>query len=344
MFRIIHHLVGYLRGGFFQLSLFVGLVLLLWGTVAPVGTLVWWLNQGQKGLEWKRRQTAQSSINDRPSSSKATAHCYIIYLPGVGDASANQLTAGEEWFLNRLVEQHPDCVSVRDIFPYSAANKDLVGERLLAPLWQAAEQADGWLKEADILIKIRNLWRFAISADDRYGPVYSQGIAEAMIDRMDAVSSIPEANPESLKIILIGTSGGVQVALGAAPYLNDWLNNPQLYVISAGGDFDGEAGFDAIDRMYHLQGDRDWVEDLSAILFPARWRWTIGSPFNRARHQDRFIAIHSGPHTHDGRTGYFGLATVNSQQTTYAALTLQLVNQLPIFDRHGSFNSHRLHH
>lgn len=235
--------------------------------------------------------------------------------------------------MDRLVQQHPDCVSVRDVFPYSARNQDLVGERFLSPLWRAAMNADGWWQKADILIKVRNLWRFAISADDRYGPVYSQGIADAILDRMNAASPLPQPGHKPLKVILIGTSGGVQVALGAAPYLNRWLQDPELYVISAGGDFDGEVGFDAIDQMYHLEGDRDWVEDVSVVIFPSRWRWTLGSPFNRALRKNRFIDMSSGPHTHDGKEGYFGLATVESQDTTYVSLTLQIVNQLPLWPR-----------
>jgi hypothetical protein len=130
-------------------------------------------------------------------------------------------------------------VIVSDVFPYSAANESLGGRRILAPLWGFAEQADGWLKNADIVIKIRNLWRFAISVDDRYGRIYNQGIASAILDRMNAANSIPQNSSQPLKIILIGTSGGAQVALGAAPYLNRWLDT-QIFVLSVGGVFSGQ--------------------------------------------------------------------------------------------------------
>ncbi len=341
MSRFLQNLSGWLRSGISQSLIFVGLILLAWGTLAPVGTLVWWLNQGSKGFEGKRRQTVRISVGDRSTPNKAVINCYIVYLPGVGDASADQLTDGEEWFLDQLVQRHPNCVSVRDVFPYSATNKDLVGERLLSPVWQFVDGADGWLKEADILIKIRNLWRFAISADDRYGPVYGQGIADAIIDRMNVVSPIPSLNLSKnksdqsthnpLQVILIGTSGGVQVALSAVPYLDQWLNQPKLSLISVGGDFDGEAGFDSLDQMYHLHGSRDWVEDLSALFFPARWRWTVTSPFNRARQQNRFKAMSSGPQAHDGKEGYFGMEIAKPDHKTYVALTLEAVNRLPLW-------------
>lgn len=170
MLRLTEQLWQSLRGETFRLLLLAGLILLGWGTLAPVGTIVWWLSQSNESLGLKKEASERLPFRDRALSNTPSSaiNCYIVFLPGVGDFSSNQLTPGEEQFLDRLVEQHPNCVAVRDVFPYSATNQDLNGERLLAPLWQAAERADGWLENADGLIKIRNLWRFAISADDRY--------------------------------------------------------------------------------------------------------------------------------------------------------------------------------
>lgn len=332
MLQAIQRLLQWVQGSTLKLFFFAGGILLVWGTVAPVGTLVWWINQSTESLGLKKDQAkplpSQESNARQPPKN---INCYVIFLPGVGDFSSDQLTPGEEMFLKRLIQQHPNCVAVSDVFPYSVANKDLGGERLLTPLWTLAAHADGWFKEANILIKIRNLWRFAISSDDRYGPIYNQGIADAMIDRMNAAHPIPTAHPRSLNVILMGTSGGVQVALGAAPYLKQWLNDPRLTVISTGGAFDGEKGFDAVDQMYHLQGKRDSVEDVSALIFPARWSWMLNSPFNRARQRGNYQAVSSGSHAHDGDQGYFGLDIAKPPKTTYVELTLRQVSQLPIW-------------
>jgi hypothetical protein len=330
MLRGIQQILRSLQNGGFKLLIFAGVLLLGWGITAPVGTIVWWLNQGAESLGVKRHQLARSSTNLATSpQTSSKINCYLVFLAGVGDFSANQLTVGEEQFLQRLTQQHPNCVAVRDVFPYSVANKDLGGERLLAPLWRFADQAEGWLSVANGFIKIRNLWRFAISADDRYGIVYSQGIADAILERMNAAHPISRDRQRPLKVILLGTSGGVQVALGAATYLHQWLEDPELIVVSAGGVFDGEKGFDAIDQMYHLRGDQDAVEDISRI-FASHWRWTVGSPFNRARQQGRFQVVNTGTHAHDGNQGYFGLATVQPN-VTYLDQTLKTVNQLPIW-------------
>ncbi len=333
MLQFIQKILLKLQSQTLKLLVLAGVVLLVWGILSPVGTLVWWLNQSAESLGLKSDEIDElPEGNDRPEEVPKSANidCYVIFLPGVGDFSADELTPGEEVFFDKLEQSHPNCVTVRDVFPYSVANEGLGGERFLAPVWRAIEEADGWLGNADFLINIRNLWRFAISADDRYGEVYNLGIANTIINRMNAAYPIPKHPKERLKLILIGTSGGAQVALGAVSYLDQWLN-AQLIVLSVGGSFDGEAGFEAVDYVYHLRGDRDWVEDITRYLFASRWPITVGSPFNQARQQGRYSIVNTGPHTHDGPEGYFGKASVGESQTTYVELTLQEVNKLPIW-------------
>jgi hypothetical protein len=322
----------WLRSGTLRLIFLAGFVLLLWGTFAPVGTLVWWLKQDVESLKASRNRLRDQNLDEAETrvSDSSEINCYIIFLTGVGDFSTHQLSPGQDTFLERLTEQHANCVAVRDVFPYSAANTSLDGDGILKPIWQAAKEADGWFENAYILIKIRNLWRFALSIDNRYGPVYNAGIANAIVNRMAAAYPI-DWSQSSLKLILIGTSGGAQVALGAADYLNQDLVD-ELVVISIGGDFSGAEGFAAADQVYHLQGRQDWIEDLSRFVFPQRWPWTVGSAYNKAQKQGRYHVVVSGPHSHSGPTGYFGLDPVQPNgEKTYLDFTLEAVNQLPIW-------------
>ncbi len=337
MLQLIGRILLWVRGGTLKLFLLTGIILLAWGTVSPVGTLVWWLDEGAETLGFKKNRSKSLPTKAKVSSVEQSAkiNCYIVFLSGVGDFSANQLTPGEEFFLSNLEQSHPNCVVVSDVFPYSAANESLGGKRPLAPLWRFADKADGWLNMAGILIKIRNLWRFAISADPRYGLIYNQGIATAIVDRMNAAHPIPLSSRQPLKIVLVGTSGGAQVALGAAPYLNEWLDT-QIFVISVGGVFAGTDGFNAAEHVYHLQGRRDWIDDIGSIIFPSRWPWSVGSPFNQARQQGNYTVHLSGPHAHDGSEGYFGEKRIRPNGITYVDLTLQNVNQFPIWSAQKS--------
>ena len=325
MLRILVKLIFWLRGGSLKLLTIALLILLVWGTLSPVGTLIWWADEGVQLLGLKNNPKVISVSPTTSISKSSQLNCYIVFLPGVGDFSANQLTSGEELFLDSLVAAHPNCIAVSDVFPYSAANESLGGKRVLAPLWNFADRAQGWLAISNVVIKIRNLWRFAISADPRYGPIYNQGIATAIVERMTAQQPIPE-KPQ---IILLGTSGGVQVALGAADYLKRDLE-ADIVVVSLGGVFAGTNGFKVSDRVYHLHGEFDWVENIGAVVFPSRWRWSVASPFNQARLQNRYTVASSGAHAHDGAEGYFG-ENLNNKGVTYVDLTLQQVNQLPIW-------------
>jgi hypothetical protein len=346
MLKFILRILAWVRGGSFNLLLFAGIILIVWGILSPIGTIIWWLGQSAESFGFKKNQPEILPANNNnlearsnKSAKSSSLNCYIIFLPGVGDFSGDELTPGEESFLKRLVKIHPECVAVGDIFPYSASNKSLGGERLLAPFWRFAEQAKSGPIAGDIFIKIRNLWRFAISLDYRYGQAYNQGIANVIIERMNAKSPIAVNPQKPVKVILIGTSGGAQVALGATHYLKEWLN-AEVAVISVGGVFSGENGFAEADRIFHFRGTRDSIEDIGGIVFPTRWYWFATSPFNQARLKGRYTEVLSGPHKHDSDEGYFG-ENQTAEGQKYVDITLSKVNQLPIWsEKKSSGNKH----
>jgi hypothetical protein len=304
----------------------LGLFFLVWGTIAPISTLSWWLQDGN-GLADEEPDLGEDAVATEPGPP-----CYLIFLTGVGDVSASALADGEEVFLDRLETAIPNCVVVRDVFPYSAANDDVGGQPFFRWLWRVSDRLGGGDNPARIVLQGRNLWRVALSADSRYGQAYNRGTAAAIVERMAAAAPLYlEADPP-IQLVMGGTSGGAQVALGAAPYLRDWLP-VEITVLSMGGVFDGQEGFDAAAQVYHFHGEGDWVDNSGSVLFPSRWRWTWGSPFNRARRSGRFRAISSGPHEHQGDRGYFGQASVadRDDDTTYLDLTVEQVKALPIW-------------
>lgn len=315
-----------LSGTTVRLILFIAGFLVLWGMLAPVTTIVWWLNQTPKSLGFDNNEEEKPDIL-RQASINAPASkidCYIVFLPGVGNFSPDEITAGEKYFIDRLAARHPNCVAVRDVFPYSVLNQSL-DQGFSSPLWQAAKDSESF---AYVLVQIRNLWRFAISADDRYGPVYNLSIARTIVERMNAAHPIARSD-RPINLILLSTSGGTQVALGTSVHLNHWIN-ARVTVISLGGTFEGRAGFNDVDHVYHLWGDRDWITLLPRIIFPARWSLVSGSPVNQARQEGRYTACNIGSQEHSGAEGYFGEA-IASNNTSYLEQTLEQVDQLPIW-------------
>lgn len=138
MLRLILRILTWLRGGSLNLLIIAGVILIIWGILSPVGTVIWWLGQSAETLGLKKNPPEILPQNNGNLEAPKSSHlnCYIIFLPGVGDFSGDELTRGEAFFLKRLVESHPQCVAVGDIFPYSASNKSLAGERWLAPFWR----------------------------------------------------------------------------------------------------------------------------------------------------------------------------------------------------------------
>ncbi|MBF2000492.1 MAG: hypothetical protein IGS38_07220 [Synechococcales cyanobacterium M58_A2018_015] len=321
-------LLSWLQKGGFTLLLFTGFLMLLWGSTAPVGTLVWWLDRGQKKLE-QQSQKLKALLEENSAPNEDVRTCYIVFLTGVGDLSADELTEGETAFLDQLEQDQPQCVIVRDVFPYSAANADVSGQQVFDFLREVSEQANGWSEFTKFLLETRNVWRMALSADNRYGRVYNPAIALTVVERMAAQQEIPMSAEASIQLVLMGKSGGAQVALGAAPYLRQWLN-AEITVVSFGGVFNGNEGFDAADQIYHLRGERDWIETIGGVVFPSRWRWVWGSPYHRARREERYRVLKSGPHAHQGDEGYFGKEEAD-ERIRYVDLTVQQVNQLPIW-------------
>lgn len=334
--RIFHRLSGTTA----KLILVMVGFLVLWGMLAPITTIVWWLNQtaSSLGIETEEdekpevlqqadlQQTAEAGSPSSGTNS-SNINCYIVFLPGVGNFSPNEMDDGEEYFIEQLASHHDNCVAVKDVFPYSVTNQDLSKQNFLTPLWEAAKNSE--LFPGQLLIQVRNLWRFAISADERYGPVYNLSVARTIVDRMHATHPIASSE-QPINLILASTSGGTQVAMGASANLYNWLDEARIAVVSIGGTFEGRAGFDNASHVYHFYGDRDWVTALPRILFPARWSIVVGSPVNQAKREERYTVCNLGNSQHTGREGYFGSA-IAFNNTSYLEQTLRQVAQLPLW-------------
>ncbi|WOD38966.1 hypothetical protein [Nodosilinea sp. E11] len=328
MKSLLSNLAGRAVGDTSKLLTALGLFFLAWGTIAPISTLSWWWQDGN-GLADQRPDLPDDAI-----ATEGGPPCYLVFLTGVGDVSDEALADGEAAFLEAMEAAIPNCVVVADVFPYSAASDDVGGQPFFRWLWEISEEVGTSDNPARMVLQARNLWRIALSADNRYGQAYNRGVAATIAERMAAAAAINLDADPPVQLLMAGTSGGAQVALGAAPYLRQWLP-VEITVISIGGVFDGQEGFEAAEQVYHLHGDGDWVDNVGSAIFPSRWRWTWGSPFNRARRSGQYLPIASGPHEHDGDRGYFGQDPVEGEDgepTTYLDLTLERVQALPIWD------------
>lgn len=273
----------------------VVLVVFVAGALAPFEALGWWAGWFGDDL-----------LSARPAPARGAAEDFVVYLSGINSVSGEAYAPREVAFLARLREALKGVTFIDDIFPYSVTNRALTGQRALARLWR-------WIHRrklqgralAGFLINLRNFWQVGVSADRRYGPIYNQGSAQMLLDGLRRHGYRPG---KAKSITLIGYSGGSQIAVGAAPYLQA-ATGARIRVISLGGVISADPGLLALDKLYHLYGSRDGVQRLGALFFPGRWRLLPHSAWNQGLKQGKVELVPLGPVGHTGPGGYLDAAS-----------------------------------
>lgn len=285
----------------------LGIALVLALLFAPFEALRWWATQGAR----ESRATAEAlreirrSIDERRSTAQAQAQvddrsCYVVYLSGVGAVDHEVSPEGEGPLLDDLRTRMPDTLLISDVYPYSPSNLPLLSGRWSSWWWRLIERwgRGRFTSVLQFLVYLRNVLQFAVSADDRYGPMYSLGVAGVILDRLQAAGYRPGCGRP---VVLFGWSGGAQIALSAAWYLTG--AGMPVYLLSLGGVITSDPGLDRITHAWHLKGTRDWVQGIGA-LFPGRWPGRSNSFWARAVADGR-ITIHTvGAMGHLGRGSY----------------------------------------
>lgn len=216
----------------------------------------------------------------------APADAYLVYLSGVGTVGGDLSRREHAWLWRRLDRWR------RGRFP------------LLLPL----------------LIELRNVAQVLVSADPRYGPTFNVGLAQVIWWCLQRRGRAPDSDAP---VILVGLSGGAQMALGAGWFLAG-LGAP-VRLISVGGIFGDDPGLDRIEHVWHLTGRRDKLHRIGTIAFPGRWPTAPLSPFGRAKREGRFTRHVIGDMAHAGADGYLGRRAFGSDGRSHAVATLDTV-------------------
>lgn len=297
--------MGWLIDQIFSLIGLGLLMLLVAAVLAPLESLGWWAGWGGKAPRLEDfNLTDEEKSND--SEAIPAADYYIVYLSGIGVASADGLALDEIDFLQQMKEILPSARVITDVFPYSVNNNPLTGQRALKRLWQ--KMRDLQIKNPNnpvalLSINVRNLLQVAVSADPRYGPIYSLGVAEE-IARSLAFHGYRLGSHKP--IFLIGFSGGGQVSVGSASYLSPMMNAP-VNIISIGGVISDDPSIKNVGHLTHFYGGKDPLQKLGEILWSGRWPIMQQSDWNRMKSQGRISMINLGPMAHNAAGGYYDI-------------------------------------
>ncbi len=290
--------------------------LLIAALLSPLEALGWWAG-------WFRGLNDASLTEETLSPTKPTppTRRYVAYLTGIASAAEGVHLPREQHFLEALAARLPDTVLIGDIFPYSITHRALTGQRVFAWFWRYVFRRKTEGSPVGFLINLRNLFQVLVSADSRYGPIYNQGGASLIVNALRR-HGYPFGS--GTPVILIGYSGGGQICLGAAPYLKAIIRAP-VTLISLGGVLCSDPGIAEVERLYHIQGSRDWVQQIGAVVFPGRWPLLPNSTWNRAKAQGRIQTICPGPFSHTGKGGYLDAETHLPDGRTCLEVTLDTV-------------------
>jgi hypothetical protein len=285
----------------------VVLMLLLLGLfLAPLESLGWyagWFGEADASTRKPIVPNTPSKTLRVGAKPKTPNRHYLVYLSGVGAISNESIPDEEYPFLEQLEKCLPHTLLVADVFPYSAMNQGLTGQRTAARIWKHIEQLR--LKDPNsklaMLINFRNIFQVAVSADPRYGPIANLGVARAIRDGLVAAGYEPGSG---VPVTLLGSSGGGQMSLGAAYYLRPLLRAP-IFIISLGGVMGNDKGIERVEHLWHLYGTEDPVQDVGAKVFPGRWPLFKNSAWNRALAAGRITMISLGPFHHNMKMHYY---------------------------------------
>jgi hypothetical protein len=279
--------------------LWIGGILLALGVAVaiavPLSALAWWAG-------WNRR--AAASPPPPPPDAPPRAGPFLVYLSGVGDISGEYSTRHEDALLDALVERVPGLQVITDVFAYSWANVGLTSDGDLGWFWAWVNEVrlnkGSPLRTLGKLIQLRNVLHVAVSADRRYGPIYNYGVAEMILQGLVRQGYVPGSGAA---VTLLGYSGGAQIALGTAGYIQATLRAP-VQVLSLAGIFNSGSSLGRISAFCHFYGTRDLNQRAGALAFPARWPLFPGSYWGRALASGKVELRCLGPMIHAGKGSY----------------------------------------
>jgi hypothetical protein len=294
----------------------VALVLLLFAAAASsLESLLWWAGWDRTVAAYpapvfpepQRLQAWGAPSDGEPDS-------YVVYLSGAGTMDPARMDEKEHRFVAELRTCLPGSAFISDVFPYSPTNRPLTDERWLRRAWNyilRARRVDrrrrSTLQRLGIHVaQFRNVLQVAVSADRRYGPVYSYGVARAI-----AASLLRHGYPLGSRkpVILMVLSGAGQISVGCTPLLRRMLGRP-VWIVSIGSILADDPGILEVEHLYHLSGSRDRTQHIGKLFYPGLWPIFTRSAPNLARKQGRISVIDMGPMKHMGIGDYMSRSAV----------------------------------
>ncbi|WP_068399422.1 hypothetical protein [Kribbia dieselivorans] len=310
-----------------MIEILIGIVVIIVVALllSPLESLAWWSREGQAESRKRARQLHQAvgeHPHALPGTDPSSGH-YLVFLSGIATIGGDYLPSGERAILDALDERLPATRVVRDVFPYSAENRGLTARRPTAWLWRRARRLRSRGVIIGYAINIRNVIQLIVSADNRYGPVYSAGLAQQIWAGLLRAGYRPA---ERRPVTLLAWSGGAQMALGSVWYLASLGLDVRL--VSVGGVMANDPGVRRVKHLWHIRGTKDRIQLIGKVFFPGRWPAARNSAWNKALAEGRVSEHVIGTMKHCGSDSYMDSDAMAPDGRSFADTTIDTIADL----------------
>mgnify|MGYP006279686779 CR=1 FL=1 len=237
----------------------------------------------------------------------ARHRCYVVYLDGIHQLERDHPPRVSA-FLELLEQQlEEDVLLVRGLETYTVMPVALAEDAGSAWFWRRLfalqeHHPNPWLGLlAAVLVQANNVIKVGISSDRRYGPIMNYELALKISLRLVEAGFQPTT---AARMVLVGYSGGAEMAMGVADYLRRITRSP-VSIVSFCGVFSGNQVLDQVSRVTTIVGSKDPVAAFGRIAYPGRSPLLPLSNWNKALHHGSIQRSEIRGMNHNGSSGPF---------------------------------------
>ena len=252
---------------------------------------------------------------------------FLVYLDGIHQSEENHPPRVQE-FLNCLESEiDNDSLLVKGIEAYTVTDVGLRSDSYSRWFWRwlfslQEHHPNGIVQFiCAFCIQANNVIKVGISSDRRYGPVMNYELALKIARRLEQLDFHPL---HASRVILVGYSGGAEMAIGTAEMLQKLCCSP-VQVITICGVFSGNAALESIQDVAMVVGSQDPVAAFGRIAYPGRLGLLPLTNWNRWQRSHCLHRYCIERMSHNGSSGPFSVAF---RQKVVAAICGELERSL----------------
>ena len=151
------------------------------------------------------------------------------------------------------------------------------------------------------LVQANNVIKVGISSDRRYGPISNYLLSLKILHQLQRMGF---SRGQGQEVVLLGYSGGGEMAMGVAEYLHHLCRSP-IRILTFCGVFSGNQLLNNVHSITTVVGTADPVAAFGNIAYPGRSPLLPLSNWNRARRRGQVRRVTVEGMTHNGRAGPF---------------------------------------